>query len=409
MMRVLNVLRDLAPIGGKQRYALDLAELLQTQGHHVTLFAMGDSTPGLAAAELIPRLPVDSPRLLTRFLAGCARLYNISAKRSIMAIARRSRFDIAHLHDHAHFSTALLDGLAEMGIPVVYTLHDHQWICPVSVLFRERDGVPCEACKGRRYYQAVLHRCSHGKLANSAISALDTLLFDLRRAVQKVRLFIAPSHFLKRKFVEFGWDARQIEVVPHFASPRWQSAQPAPADGPILCVARLWRQKGVHVLLEALRRLGAKSFNVVVVGDGPERENLVRQAAAARLQGVYFVGHLDGIRLRSAYESARWVVVPSIGPEVFGLVCTEAFASGRPVVASDIGGLSEIVSHGIDGLLCQPNDPDELAERLDWMLTHPSEVRDMGEAARQKVERHYTPEQHYLRISQIYHAVIKER
>lgn len=405
-MRVLNVLRDLAPVGGKQRYALDLAELLQTQGHHVTFFAMGDSTQGLAAAELIPRLPVDSPRLLTRLLAGCARLYNIPAKRSIMAIARRSRFDIAHLHDHAHFSMALLDGLAEMGIPVVYTLHDHQWICPVSVLFRERDGVPCEACKGRRYYQAVLHRCSHGKLAHSAISALDTMLFDLRRPAQKVGRFIAPSHFLKRKFVEFGWDARQIEVVPHFASPRWQSALPAPANGPILCVARLWRQKGVHVLLEALRRLGAMHLDVVVVGDGPERANLIQQAATYGLRGVCFLGHLNGELLMSSYKRCRWVVVPSIGPESFGLTCLESFASGRSVVASDIGGLPEIVSHGVDGLLCQPNDADELAERLDWMLTHPAEVRDMGQAARQKVEQHYTPEQHYQRISQIYHAVI---
>jgi glycosyltransferase involved in cell wall biosynthesis len=405
-MHVLSVLRDRQPLGGKQQYAFDLAALLRAGGARVTWLTMGGEAD--ADTIVLPRLAVDSPRLWARLGAAYRRLYNRSAYRAVQALARRARPDLAHLHDHVHFSTALLDALADLGIPVVYTLHDFQLLCPVSVFFRQRESVHCEACRGGRYHRAVRYRCSHGKLANSAISALDNWLFDQRGAARIVARFIAPSRFVRQKFIEFGWDGHQIEVIPHPAPCAW-AAVPPPDDGPILCVARLWRQKGVHVLLEALARLNARGLPVVIAGDGPEREALSRRAAALGLTSVRFIGSLDRDAIQALYRQSRWVVVPSLWPEVFGLVCVEAFASGRAVIAAAIGGLPELVTPGADGWLFPPGDAEALAERMDWMLRHPEAARAMGAAARQKAERDYSPERHYQRIYDLYQTVLHKR
>jgi len=405
-MHVLSVLRDPQSVGGKQQYAFDLAALLRMHGARVTWLTMGGA--GGEDAIALPRLAVDSPHPWARLGAACQRLYNRAACRAVQALARRARPDLAHLHDHIHFSTALLDALAELGIPAVYTLHDFQLLCPVSVFFRQREGVWCEACRGGRYYQAVRYRCRHGKLTNSAILALDNWLFDLRGAARKVARFIAPSHFVRQKFIEFGWDAQRIMVVPHPAPCAW-AASPPPDDGPILCVARLWPQKGVHVLLEALARLRARDLPVVIAGDGPERATLTRRAAALGLAGVRFVGSLNRDAIRSLYQQSRWVVVPSLWPEIFGLICVEAFASGRAVIAAAIGGLPELVTPGADGWLFPPGDAEALAGQMDWMLRHPEAAQAMGAAARQKVEQDYALDQHYQRIYNLYQTVLRER
>jgi glycosyltransferase involved in cell wall biosynthesis len=174
-------------------------------------------------------------------------------------------------------------------------------------------------------------------------------------------------------------------------------------------VARLWRQKGIHVLLEALARLGTHDLPVVIAGDGPERTALMSQAAELGLAGVRFVGSVDHDAIQSLYQQARWIVVPSLWPEVFGLVCVEAFASGRAVVASAIGGLPELITPGVDGWLFPPGDAEALAERMDWMLRHPEAARAMGAAARRKAERDYAPEQHYQQIYELYQTVLRER
>jgi len=405
-MHVLSVLRDRWPLGGKQQYALDLAELLRAHGARVTWLTMGGASS--EDTIVLPRLAVNSPHPWARLGAACQRLYNRAACRAVQALARRARPNLAHLHDHVHFSPALLDALADLGIPAVYTLHDFQLLCPVSVFFRQREGVPCEACRGGRYHQAVRHRCSHGRLANSAISALDNWLFDRRGAAGKVARFIAPSRFVRQKFVEFGWGGERIVVIPHPAPRAW-AATPPPDDGPILCVARLWRQKGIHVLLEALARLGTHDLPVVIAGDGPERTALMGRAAELGLAGVRFVGSVDHDAIQSLYQQARWIVVPSLWPEVFGLVCVEAFASGRAVVASAIGGLPELITPGADGWLFPPGDAEALAERMDWMLRHPEAARAMGAAARRKAERDYAPEQHYQQIYELYQTVLRER
>lgn len=174
-------------------------------------------------------------------------------------------------------------------------------------------------------------------------------------------------------------------------------------DGPLVVVARLHRVKGVDVAIRAIAHLVRSSREVprlVIVGDGPERrelERLCRELGVEHL--VEFLGHRsDPERL---VKSASVVLAPS-RYEPFGMPAAEAGAAGRPVIASAIGGLKEIVVNGVTGLLSRPDDPEDLASKIERLMGDEEARRRMGEAARARVIRNFTPEAVALKLMSLY-------
>ncbi|MCS7095017.1 MAG: glycosyltransferase family 4 protein [Thaumarchaeota archaeon] len=163
--------------------------------------------------------------------------------------------------------------------------------------------------------------------------------------------------------------------------------------GPLVIVARLHRVKGIDVAIRALAHLTESSPDVpelLVVGDGPERPRLERLSEELGVADrVEFLGHRPDperwMRL------ARVVIVPS-RYEPFGMPAAEAGAAGRPVIASAIGGLKEIVVDGVTGLLARPDDHVDLAFKIQRLMSDENARRRMGEAARARVLRNFTPE-----------------
>jgi glycosyltransferase involved in cell wall biosynthesis len=286
---------------------------------------------------------------------------------------------VAHVHSHHHFSASTLNALAARNVPIVWTAHDYHAICPVGTLFTE--GAVCDRCQGRRFHQAARHRCAQTGLTGSLLSAADSAWLNWSGALGRV------SHFIDK----------------------W-SPVAMPSNGPITFIGRLYRQKGVHVLLMALSKLKLPaSQRVVIAGDGPEMAALRQQAAALGLERVEFTGALDDTAVRQLLVSSRLIVAPSIWYEVLGIVILEAYAIGRPVIASHIGGIPEVISQGDTGLLCNPGDADDLAGQIDWMLSHPAQTTAMGSAARRRAETHFAPDDHLQRLIEIYAAAIQQR
>jgi glycosyltransferase involved in cell wall biosynthesis len=123
---------------------------------------------------------------------------------------------------------------------------------------------------------------------------------------------------------------------------------------------------------------------------------------------VAFTGALDEAGVHRLLRESRVVVVPSIWYEVLGIVILEAFALGRPVVASAIGGIPEAVVHGQTGLLCRPRDADELADRIAALLSNPAWAVEMGEAGRRHAETAFSPARHLDQLVQVYKEAIAE-
>lgn len=184
-----------------------------------------------------------------------------------------------------------------------------------------------------------------------------------------------------------------------------------PPEAPVIgCVGSLNAHKGQEVLLGACARLGPRFVpgTVVFVGEGPDRPRLERLAAAPGLSGkVRFLGQRsDARRLLPAFDL---VVIPSIAREGLGLAALEAMDAARPVIASRVGGLAEVIEDGRTGVLVPPGDPEALAGAIGALLDHPERGRALGEAARWHVESEFRATRMSRRVETIYEEALHER
>lgn len=166
----------------------------------------------------------------------------------------------------------------------------------------------------------------------------------------------------------------------------------ASGDGPMmLCVGRLSAEKGHFVLLDAMERIQERMIpaRLTIVGDGPLREEL---AARARLlprpDAVRFTGSLSPDKVAEQFAACSLVVLASFSEGV-PLVLMEAFSHGRPVVATRVGGIPELVEHRVSGLLVSPGDVDELAQAIEMLITDPGMSEEMGKKGALKVEQEF--------------------
>jgi glycosyltransferase involved in cell wall biosynthesis len=222
---------------------------------------------------------------------------------------------------------------------------------------------------------------------------------DAIHAYRSVRVWIAPSRFVADKVAEHGLPAARVRVVPHgmelgaWAGSAGAGAVTAGAGAAapryVLFAGRLSAEKGVRLLPGLAMRHAPTPLRVA--GDGPLRGWLDTQRAA--LPNLELLGHREGPEFAQLLRGAAVVVVPSLFYETFCFAAGEALAAARPVVASEIGAIPELIEHERTGLLARPDDVHSLAEATSRALADAS-ARDWGEAGRARVLEHCDPARH---------------
>ena len=168
-------------------------------------------------------------------------------------------------------------------------------------------------------------------------------------------------------------------------------------------VGRLGKSKGTDVLYEAARDMsGAAVFFAV----GPVDPDFAATAAAYDASNFHFLGPLPNNALADFYNFIDCFVLPS-RVEPFGITVLEAMSCAKPVVASRVGGIPEIIADGVDGILVPSEDSDALRKSLEGLVRSQAKRQDMGQAARNKVLREFSPETTYGRMKSFYHAVLE--
>jgi len=160
----------------------------------------------------------------------------------------------------------------------------------------------------------------------------------------------------------------------------------------LLGLGRLGFEKGFDILIRSLSLLNEEcgSTHLIIAGDGPERTNLENLVKELGLQSrVKFFGMVDKKRVNELLSNCRFLVVPS-RREGFGVVNIEAMASQKPVIGSRVGGIPEIIRHGQTGLLVKPEDPEDLARAMQYLISNPEIAERMGKKGRRLVEKHFT-------------------
>lgn len=397
------------PRYGSETYFLDLCQLLREKGHKVIIFTTKDERNVDKEYEdyFINKIDVDnldSIALSDKILYVLKTIYSFEAKRKIERLIRDTQPDIVHIHNIKRLiSPSILHSIKKFGIPVVYTLHDYHLICPNYRLFSK--GKICEDCKVNRYYKAIFKRCIRGSFSLSLLACIEQYAHRMMDVFNKnVDMFISPSNFLQEKMIEYGMSqSRIIHILPFIFFDNYQPSYEF--TNYIVYAGRLVQEKGLTALIMAMKEL--PSIRLLIIGEGRYRREL---EALVNNQGVSsnveFKDYMSKENLKSIIRNAMFVVVPSELYEVCPTVVIETFNIGKLVLGANIGGISELIDDGINGLLFRPGDIGDLGEKIKYLFNHKEKIKEMEEKARQTAEEKYNSDLHYEKIIQVYEDLL---
>ena len=424
-MKVVYVTHQYPPefTTGTELYADRLARSLRDRLEHdvhVYTFApewRNDAAPFREEEGELDGLPVTRVGMSTRLHANqvLQSYYNVHVGKSFGKALDRLRPDVVHVFHPAFHGVSILEEAWLREIPVVVNLMDFWFICPTVQLVKTKDLVPCAGPAPLDCLECLAHTDgAYSGLARwSASAGFDPWLPDepgesgarwnqpsphaaytalaerptfLREALlTRASRIIAPSESLRDEFVRHGYARDRLEIVRYGVDPV-PDATPARAASETLrlgFIGSLNPPKGAHVLIDAVREL-AGDLTLDVYGD-PSQFPDYSADAHARARGddrIRFLGRVEPSAVPGVLAGLDALVVPSIWPENTPFVVLEARAAGRPVVASSVAGIAEVVEDGADGLLFAAGDVDELRERLRALLDG-SELRGSLGAVRE--------------------------
>ena len=404
-MRILYCNKYNYPFSGTEVYLFELMDLMRAQGHEVALFSMadprGEATP--YDRHFVPHIDFKAK---TRWWQKPRRvghaIYSTDARRRIGAMIEEFRPDVAHFRSiYHHLSPSILWELKAQNIPVVYHVNDFKLLCPAYNLLSQ--GQPCEACKGGAFWRVVTTDCYPGIGARMTLAAEAYVHRWLGTYRQCVDLFLAPSRFVRDKFVEHGWDEGKFQVLQHFQEIH-PLQEPKGKDRPLLYFGRLSAEKGVDDLLRSMQQL--PHMRLIIAGDGPQRAELQALAVSLKLSNVEFVGHVERVERDRLIAKSRFTVLPSHAYETMGKTILESYAEGRAVVASDLGSRRELIHQGETGLLYRTGDVNQLADAIQSLGSSPELAETMGRAGWEMVRRRHTSQEHYQKLVGLYEGLV---
>jgi len=351
--------------GGVGRHIRDVTEGLAGRGHEVVL--CGPSPP-----EGLAELPPRARHVFLDLDRAIAPRADLTALRRLAAIARHVRPDVIHAHSSKAGALARLGRILQPRTPVAYTPHGYAF---AGFFSSERE---------RRRYREI----------ERALAPLATRVVCVCEA--EARLAGTVGSKRRVRVVHNGIEAAG-------AGPIDTRMAELRRSGPVLCVLTLLRAgKGIETLIDAAPSLLARHprLQVAIWGDGPEREDLRSRAARAGVEGcVHFLGpNRDPL---SVLRGADMLVHPSLA-EAFPYVILEAMSVARPIVASDVGGISEALTHEEGGLLVPPGDAASLAVAVSGLLDDPERMARMGAAGRLRAEGQFSRAAMIDRLTGVY-------
>ena len=416
-MRVLLIVHGFPPVacGGTETYVADLAQALSRRPDVEVAVIAREGDP------LRPELSIRtqqrgrvSVHLINNTFQTCESFedsYRLPALQPALAtLVDDLSPDVVHIQHLTCLSTGLVEEIARRGIAVLATLNDYWWICHRGQLFddggRRCDGPGRDGCKscipsaalapsgawraGRRLRdlrfpgaqafaaaaQGVLTASGTSRARQAASRARSE---HMRAVCERVSLFLAPSRTLMERYQAFGIPAARLRPIDQGIDvSKFVEVPKTPRMGPLRVgfVGSLIPSKAPHVLLDAVEMLSPGAVSLDLIGTlGPYHGDLqYANALAGRLglEAIRRVGPAPHERMGERLADLDVIVVPSVWIENAPFVIREAFAARVPVIASDLGGMAEMVRHGVDGLLFAAGDARSLAAHLQTLIDDPA-------------------------------------
>lgn len=405
-MKILMVSEFFPPVmGGLERHVAELSKALAGKGHKVKVLTLGwkgqqpyEKRDGLEIFRI--------PGIFQRF----GFLYGNKNRRfhppipDPILVKKISRFiegfrpDAIHCHGWIIYS--VLQTKKIFNVPLTVTLHDYGLICPMRTLLR--GNTICQ-----KPFTTNCVSCAKESLGIYKSRATYWAIKINRRKLKSVDKFIAVSSFVKDAYQKhLGIDDNKICVIPNFhSSVVKEERSTADIELPvnfILLVGTFSFSKGVDVLVNAYKKI-KKDVKLVLIGLKQQNFNIQPN------ENIVILENQPHHVVMEAWRRCRFGVIPSIWPEPCPTVALEAMACGKAVIASDIGGLKDIVINKKTGILVKPGDEDELTRAMVALINNNTLANQMGEKGFQQLQDNFIIESVLEKIELAYSKVLETK
>ena len=411
-MRILIVNYRFFISGGPEKYMFNIIKMLEDNGHEVIPFSVHSSKNVETKYSKYFVEPIGSrdavyfnevkktPKSIYQLISRS--VYSGEVKKAIQKEIRDTKPDLVYIiHFVNKLSPSVITGAKQLGIPVVLRLSDYFLLCPrFDFMYQKKI---CEDCLTKGYGTCIKRSCVQGSKAASLIRVFSMKFHNLIKVYKKVDAFITPSEFLKNKLIANDFPAEKINCIPTFTSSKSEIGE-FQIGTYALYFGRISEEKGVETAVKAYEKMPDKQLKIMgddTTEEGIRLKNYVKEKG---LTNIEFLGFKSGTELENVIKAARFTLIPSIWYDNLPNTALESFQYSKPVIASNIGSLPELVNDGENGYLFIPGDAEDLAKKIK-LLDDDEKIKYMGRKSRERLENRFAPKAHYDALMNIFEMV----
>lgn len=369
-MKILMVNKFLYPNGGSETYIFQLGEQLQKQGHEVQYFGMEHEgrIVGNRVDSYTSNMDFHTGKI-QKLLYPFKIIYSTEARKKIGKVLEDFAPDVVHLNNiNFQITPSILYEIRsyekkwKKKIKIVFTAHDYQWVCPNHMMMLPLSGELCFACEGGKFGACSKNKCIHNSRIKSILGTVEAVYYKWRKTYNMVDTIICPSEFMKKKLDTNPVLASKTVMMHNFLPEMEKNLTTQKQMGKyVLYFGRFSEEKGVKTLLEVCRKLPDIPF--VFAGSGPLAEEV------SKLPNIRNMGFVRGRKLQELIAGAAFSLYPSEWYENCPFSVMETQMYGTPMIASNLGGIPELLQDGITGELFEAGNAGMLQEKITKLWT----------------------------------------
>lgn len=353
----------LYPNGGSETYMFKLGAYLKSIGHEVEYFGMEHEGRCVSNSLGLYTETMDfhDSSTFKKIKLSLKTIYSKEAKDKMLAVLENFKPDVVHLNNfNFQLTPSIIYAVKEYDkkynkkIKLIYTAHDFQLICPNHMMMDIHTNTPCEKCIGSNFKNCTINKCIHNSTLKSLLGTLEAEIYNKSGIYNRIDNIVCCSEFMK-KMLDTNPVFKNKTVTLHNFIDKIEPKKSKKEDY-VLYFGRFAEEKGIETLI------GAKNTNFICAGSGPI-EDKVNNA-----NNLKNIGFKTDNELEELIRKAKCTVYPSIWYENCPFSIMESIMYQTPVIASNIGGIPELIDDGKTGYLIPPNDSlalDEAINRLD--------------------------------------------
>lgn len=403
-MRILLVNKFHYLNGGSEKYYFELGKLLKKHGNEVAYFSMKDDRNIKTGDKeyFVEKIDLNTGSKLKALDI----IYSKKNYKKMQEAIDDFKPDIVHLNNfQRQLSESIVECCKDNNIPMVFTAHDMQAICPASSMLCK--GKICEECIEKGYRYCIKKSCIKNSKLKSILGVIESNYYRKKKVYEKIDYIITPSEFMKKQLIKGKLKYNKIQTIHNFIIQK-EKTEKNEDEGYAFFFGRLSEEKGILNLIKAIKNI--ENARLLVAGDGPEKKYISEYINENKLQDkIQLLGYLNQEQIRNYIKKAKFVVVPSIWYENCPYSILETMEIGKPIIGSKIGGIPELIENNKNGFLYKYDDIKELEKNMKKLFDNKQLVDMQSKKSRELFEQNYIEEIYYNKIIKIYSSLIKEK